>query len=517
MQSANERPTRRGMRPTTILRGVGFKTTSLPLVALLGLTSASLAHAADPPARTDAAEGDKAKDADAKAEGSGAASVGASTEAGTASAEAEGKTDSGPPKAEEPPAKAPPVAGSPEGDTPGTIPAPPGNIARLPPEAYPSEPVRGIYGGSLWLTFHGLQWPTSPFQTGVPRTQLGISGSAWVDSSFQSVKTEDPSQHDANYWLHQGRFTLRATPTYTKGNLFVQGQGELVASNSEDGTSLPAHAMRTDDLWIRAGSWNKWDVQAGRFQAWEIYHLGMGLDLNTLERRGAYALGQTRAPVDIYGVTVLWDRPQGWGNLAFHVYPTRFLRAELLTQVGYAGDSNEMGVRPAAILDFGIVKVKGALEYQIIKSNVETNKLDSKKRGGGGAVQVILDPRFEVGVNAAYLNTDVINAQGSKDLQGSIDQYSLGGFANARIVDPVILGVGVNYTRKDDTQENERGEHGEFGHFQAFGAVQALVIDQLFIKFVGAYAKADYAPSTGGVQPSSDTSISGRLRLMYLF
>src|SRR5262245_49483849 len=35
-------------------------------------------------------------------------------------------------------------------------------LERLAGEAYPEPHVRGIHGGSLWLTMHGLQWPYMP-------------------------------------------------------------------------------------------------------------------------------------------------------------------------------------------------------------------------------------------------------------------------------------------------------------------------------------------------------------------
>lgn len=499
------------MRPTTILRGVGLKTTSL--LTLLGLFSTSLAHAADPPAKPEPdAAAEKSDDKDKAATGAASASVEASSDAPKADAKAEAEA----PASETPPEKAPPEAGSPIAAPPATLAAPPGDVARLPPEAFPSEPIRGIYGGSLWLTFHGLQWPTSPFHSDPPRTQLGFSGYAWADTSYQAVTTGDAAAHDKHNWVHQARFALRATPTYTKGNMFVQGQGELVAANSDDLGNTPSFVMRTDDLWVRIGSWNKWDVQVGRYQAWEIYHYGMGLDQNTAERIGAYNQQNLR-PNQIYGVSFLYERPSGFGNAAFHIYPTRYLRAEMLLQAGYAGSANSLGGRPAVILDFGWLKLKGAAEMRLVKSDNDTQKQDEKYRGGGGAVQIIVDPRIEFGANGAYGNTDIIDSMGTKIPQASVDEWSAGGFLNVRAIDPVIIGVGANYSRLDDTQVNERGEHGEFSHFQSFAAVQALVLDQLFVKFVFGYARADFAPATSTAEPWHDTSVSGRLRLMYLF
>jgi hypothetical protein len=50
----------------------------------------------------------------------------------------------------------------------------------------------------------------------------------------------------------------------------------------------------------------------GRFEAWEIYHRGMGLDINTQERLGAFDVNSS--PPDIYGATYLFDRPARSGG-----------------------------------------------------------------------------------------------------------------------------------------------------------------------------------------------------------
>ena len=47
-------------------------------------------------------------------------------------------------------------------------PSPRSGVQRLPAYAYPEDPdqIRGLKYGSLWLTFHGLQWPYMPSFTG---------------------------------------------------------------------------------------------------------------------------------------------------------------------------------------------------------------------------------------------------------------------------------------------------------------------------------------------------------------
>ena len=82
-------------------------------------------------------------------------------------------------------------------------------------------------------------------------------------------------------------------------------------------------------------------MKFGRFEGWEVYHLGMGMDQYTIERLGAGMFGvdpmtmpKLEAPT-FYGVNFLQDRPADGlavGNVALHLYPTEFLRFELLGQ-----------------------------------------------------------------------------------------------------------------------------------------------------------------------------------------
>lgn len=491
-------------------------TFALPAAALLVTANAA---AADPPAEgADKASADKDKAADDKS-GSAGASAGASAaaDASGTTAGADAKADAGSKEAaaaEATPGEAPGAPPAPEVGA-KKLAAPPSDVARLPAEAYPDKPVRGIYGGSLWMTFHGLQWPVDPFETDEPRTRLGFSGSVWIDTGYKKVDTELPNAPQYKKWLQQGRLVLRATPTYTKNDWFVQGQAELVAN--KDQTVAQPNIADVDDLWVKAGKWNKFDVQVGRFEAWELFHFGMGLDLNTLERQGAWNEQNTNRPPDVYGVTFAYYRPSGVGNVAFHAYPLNFLRFEALGQIGNESNLNTMAARGTAILDIGMVKVKAGAEFKHASASLSTSKSESDSRGGGGAVQLVINPRVEAGFNGAYALVDSKDSMGNMDPYGSITTFSVGGFANVRLVGELILGVGATYTYKEDLHEDTNGNVDESSQMQGFGALQILVLDQLFLKAVVAYAKADYADSFTMSPPYSDKMLSARLRAMYLF
>jgi len=69
-------------------------------------------------------------------------------------------------------------------------------VVRLPASAYPAFQIRGLTHGSLWLTFHGMQWPYLPNLAAGERFVIGMSGWGWVDTSYQKF---GPSSTDTSF------------------------------------------------------------------------------------------------------------------------------------------------------------------------------------------------------------------------------------------------------------------------------------------------------------------------------
>jgi hypothetical protein len=485
-------------------------------------------------------------------------------------------------------------------------------VQHLAPESFPGR-LRGLYGGSLWLepSFDGLQWPY------MAHTGVGVSGNFWLDSGYETIKRDRMQYQDGNgqthifqsssMYLMQGRGVLRVTPTYVHGRFFVQGQAELVGNlcqATNDGSAVnpavntvctSAGTFSTDDLWIRVGHWNIWDLKVGRFEGWEIYHLGMGMDQYTLERMGAGMFGlddtrtgQSTSPAQLeapslYGVNYLHDRPTDGlavGYIALHAYVTQWLRFENLVKLGSnnyrndsspttpgvaptlslgAAQSNEagsyFGERLTAILDVGSSKFKFKLkiggEYQkrtpvMQDPYTSPNDMSPKdpvannvQEGVGASMQFVIDPFVEFGVNAAIGRQEYTNAYGSSPngpnytaaMPSNYTTKSVGGFANFRLADLWLVGLGLNLTEQTDQYKYIPTGVGDYtSHLQGFAALQYLLGGQLFIKATFGFAKAYFQPSdpslpidpTTGLSPkgSNDWSnymYSGRIRLMYIY
>jgi len=384
-------------------------------------------------------------------------------------------------------------------------------VHRLPPSAYPAAKVRGLYGGSMWLEMHGQQWPY------MPDTGIGISGYGWVSTGYQKLDKGNPTEEDLTQYLQEGRFVFRLTPTFVHKNWFIQTQAEFVAFNNQART-YPA-VVFVDDLHVRFGQWGKtrhnWDIQVGRFLAWELFHLGLGLDLNTLERDGAPDAGVP----SIYGVTRLFYRPSGPGNLALHYYPTQFLRFEGLVQYG-AASQNAIGFRGAAIFDWGWIKIKGGGEYEHTEPQSTSSQQTSTVYGGGGNLLFVIDPYVEFGVNAAWAKEQYTDIVGVPSPAGSNTHWTAGGFATARLYKGLLVGGGLQYSRQTDEAREVVGdiiEFGQFAHLQGYGALQYFLFDRLMIKAVIAYARSDVNATFTELEPYSNKQVSGRVQLTRYF
>ena len=427
------------------------------------------------------------------------------------------------------------------------------------PDTYPGR-LRGLYGGSLWLerSFDGLQWPRNS------RTGIGISGMFSVTSGYEVIKRDQATLLNSTSNLQQGRGVLRVTPAYVRDRFFIQGQAELVASACQapapnaQTTSVcsVSGSVTTDDLLIRVGHWDSWDLTLGRFEGWEVYHLGMGLDQYSIERLGAGMFGQMgvtgmgpqlEAP-SLYGVDYMRYRSAeglAVGNAALHWYVTDYLRFELLGKWGsdnYQDNSataakpyNYAGARPVGIIDLGWFKFKVGAEYQKRTAVFQTiggnpgqpqakqDPVESLTREGVGAsVQIIVDPIVEFGLNGAigkqhYVDASANNFGSADTLARSFTTKSLGGFANVRVADGWLAGVGVNWTDQSDEFQAPGSAADDYtSQLLGFAALQYLLARQLYIKGEFAYAKALFQPSDF-VPSWSNYMYSGGVRVMYLY
>jgi hypothetical protein len=245
-----------------------------------------------------------------------------------------------------------------------------------------------------------------------------------------------------------------------------------------------------DDAYLRLGKWKWFDVTAGRIQGFEVYHFGMGLDLNTFERRGAES--QNKTPAQPYALDDLWDRGVNNGALAVHWYYPEWFRLELLGRMGVSSQGTLLGFRPVGIFDLGFVKARIGYERMLARSIFIESEARAESKGIGGSIQGVLDPWVEAGINGARRVLDGFDQGGSPIARGSHTTETWGGFLNVRpYFKDWLVGVGYNHTYFENFEIDRFGEPEHTTHQQMFGAIQYLLWDRFYIKYVFAYSKAE--------------------------
>jgi hypothetical protein len=379
-------------------------------------------------------------------------------------------------------------------------------------------------------------------------TGLVISGDTWIDTGYRHLETSEPDPNlvgEARLF-QEGRLNLRATPTFTYDeHWFVKAQAELLA-HAENRSG--GHIADTDDAWVKIGYWDLFDIQLGRFEAWEVYHKGLGLERYTLEDQGATPTDEPNvqgAEVDIYEVNYAMYRQDSFGQIAAHLFPAGWARMELGAVIGSRDDDVRIGARPVGILDFDFVKVKVGGEFvdqfartRGFNADIETRVLRS---GFGAGVVGILAPHVEGGANMGLGRVSTRDASGTLVPQETYDHLSFGGFLNASLglLTPALagtmLGGGANYTElvTDDCglkpltnpdgtpvvtangQQYAQDVCGLHSHVQVFGAIQQALFDRAIIKLVVSAAQVDYTygPSDARLD-SLRTAYGTRLRAL---
>jgi hypothetical protein len=355
-------------------------------------------------------------------------------------------------------------------------------------------------------------YPPDGFQSPLRADGVHLGGDIWIDLGYEQSKRELSSEPDLEFWLMKGRAMLDITGVKTWSRFFVQAKAQILAHVEEIRGS---EFIDTDDTWIRLGMWDLWDLQVGRFEAWEVFTKGEGFERDTLEDLGAFG-----GP-DIYEVNYAFYRQDGFGQLALHAYPWKFLRFEVHGVFGNELGFNSIGVRPAAILDFGWIKLKAAGEYRRLKNQEEGKKQWEEKRGAGGGVILAFGKpaqplRIRFGANVAYGMIDRVDNFGKVDERGSIDTFSVGGFADVGLWS-AVLGLGYDRTLQGDRQLNDQsGRVGHFVHDQMFVSLRhPIVVPNLTAKLVFAWARADLEPAFDN--PRVNDMYSLRLRLHMTF
>lgn len=334
----------------------------------------------------------------------------------------------------------------------------------------------------------------------VPGFPMRLSGYIWLDTGYMKQQNQQVGSYDKDVNYAQGRFVFGASYRRDMGPIFAEARAQFVAFDNEFTKSQ--YEPHTQDAFLRVGG-RIWDIQIGRFLAWEPYYRGNGIDRYTAEENGAmggpsmyrldYALGYEDEP----------------GQAAFHLYPTDWLAFELGGVYGQKSSQNDLGVRPVlALRRFGFL-LMGGWEYVKQKPQDSSTKGKQTENGFAGRLAYTF-AGTTLGVDLSRVSVDAWQIDGQVNAAGTFDKTSMGGYIESDFWNNVI-GIGYHHTSSD----NNKGETNR--HHQAFLSYgYRLPVPGLMVSGVLGFARAALEDADAKSSWENDMT-SFRVRLRYDF
>lgn len=289
----------------------------------------------------------------------------------------------------------------------------------------------------------------------VAGVDIGFSGYFWADTGYMTRTNAQAGQYDQAVTYLQGRFVLAATLRRDFDDYFALARVEFLGLVNEYARSQ--YEPHTLDAFVRVGHRRWFDVQVGRFLAWEIYHRGQGIEFWTAEEAGA--LG---------GPSLYWlDLTRGYrnesGQAAVHLYPLDWLKLEVAGVYGQENNQNNLGVRPALHLTWRGLQFLAGYEYLRQLPQTEADKVNVTSQGYAGRLQYSFGRYVTAGANFSQAFIDYVDIQGLVDSDRTLKKLTVGGFVD---IDFWRSSIGLGYHHTD--QRNRQSEHNT--HDQAFAA-----------------------------------------------
>lgn len=395
-------------------------------------------------------------------------------------------------------------------------------------QATPAE--KGNSGGRAMRDIRELE-ARNGFIAPPPEHELEWHGGLQLDVAHATYTFSEPTIPEETLYDFRGRFVVGPTVTHDFGDdYFVAARAELVGWVREREN---VYQVNVDDVYGRFGKKGVWDITAGRFNAWRVYHRGRGFDLFTVEDLGACTLGNcgTQNPqnfgVSMYEVDNIYMRGP-YGRAAAHIYPTEWSGIELLGEYGSTDTVNALGGRAALMARSDYFRVSVAGEYRKLEPTTVIAPIDangnpvpcpkcgtSSSRGFGGGVEVTVSV-VELGFSAAFGEQEafaILNGTPNLDGTGSVMTY--GGYGEldvgALLGRSFILGAGSHWTQ----QNLDNGNYDSHLQMAAYAAYP-LGFNASELKLVYSRAQLDRVNGGTNAETWSDSN-AVRLRFSYPF
>jgi hypothetical protein len=331
-----------------------------------------------------------------------------------------------------------------------------------------------------------------------PTVPIRFASYTWLDTGYMKQQNQQVGSYDKDVNYAQGRFVLGVSYRRDMGPLFAEARAQFVAFDNEFTKSQ--YEPHTQDAFVRVGG-RLWDVQVGRFLAWEPYYRGNGIDRYTAEENGALG-GPSMYRLD-YALGYKDEAGQG----AFHLYPVDWMAFELGAVYGQESSQNNLGVRPVlALRRFGFLLI-GGWEYVKQRPQDSSNKVKQNENGFAGRLAYTF-AGTTLGVNVSHVNVDAWQIDGEVNGTQTFDKTSMGGYVESEFHNNVV-GAGYHYT----TSDNKKGESN--AHHQSFLSYgYRLPVPGLTISGILGFARAAIEDADAKSSWENDVT-SFRVRVRY--
>ncbi len=370
-----------------------------------------------------------------------------------------------------------------------------------PVMSVPAPPVMSVPAAERRTTFWGSEPGRPADETSVvlsPTVPIRFANYVWMDTGYMKQSNQQVGSYDKDVNYAQGRLVLGVSYRRDMGPLFAEARAQFVALDNEFTKSQ--YEPHTQDAFVRVGG-RIWDLQIGRFLAWEPYYRGNGIDRFTAEENGA--LGGP----SMYRLDYALGYKDEAGQAAFHLYPADWIAFELGAVYGQESSQNNLGVRPVlAVRRFGFL-LMGGWEYVKQKPQDDSNKVKQNENGFAGRLAYTL-AGTTLGVNLSHVSVDSWQIDGQVNAAQTFDKTTVGGYIESDFWRNVI-GAGYHYT----TADNQKGETN--AHHQAFVSYGfRLPVPGLMVSGVLGFARAALEDADAKSSWENDVT-SFRVRVRY--
>ena len=378
-------------------------------------------------------------------------------------------------------------------------------FSACPHRPTPSLYTRGLPYGSLWLTFHGLQWPYMPAaQARLTLRARRISGWGWVDTSYEKFA---PWGHNPTSQLGQDRLLDAAGASRLPGHahllarrwLVHPGPGRAGRHRGSDHPRSADAAAPTPTICGCASASGTSGTSIGRFEGWEVFHLGMGLDLNTFERGGAF--GPVTAPDN--PPVLRPDRQSvpsaGRGRQR---RPSTTIPAAIFASSSWARWAATPAAPPSRHASGGhprprLAQAQGGSEYQTQSNQDAGHEQDRRPRRASAAPFSSSSSRTSSSGSTPRRGRSVSidNKDNDADPRPTSREPASAASPTSRTEAPSTRSssvVGSVYTHYVDQNNVLSPQVDDYWQVQNFAAIQYVVFQQLYIKLVAGYARGHW-------------------------